>query len=239
MNKPSNKNEEQISGALSIPAADGTALYSFPIDGVNSIRRLITRISRGDGLSKGPKRISVVSALRGEGVTFISLALGATIANDLGAQVCVVDLNWWGTTSRENIVSNDVGLAAAVQGETQLSDTLIATGWSNLSILPAGWLAKQDRPIVARSSILEEFIQDLSEQFNYLILDIPAILSTSDAVPLASLGTSCCMVVRQGVTRYDDVQLALDEIDHLNVLGIVLNQEKISTPTTLLKLFPV
>ena len=68
-------------------------------------------------------------------------------------------------------------------------------------------------------------------------MDIPAILATNDAVPLASLGSACCLVIRQGVTWMEDVKLALDEIDHLSIMGVVMNKFKLNTPSFLVKLF--
>jgi Mrp family chromosome partitioning ATPase len=100
-------------------------------------------------------------------------------------------------------------------------------------------LARQDRPVYSRSQALQMLIHELGSRFDYLILDVPAILATNDAVPLASLGSACCMVVRQGATGISDVEQALDEIDHLTVLGVVLNRVKMSTPPGLVKLVSV
>ena len=89
---------------------------------------------------------------------------------------------------------------------------------------------------MAHSQALKLLIDELGQRFNYLILDVPAILATNDAVPLASLGSACCLVVRQGETPINDVQLALDEIDHLSVLGAVLNRVKFIMPPGLVRL---
>jgi Mrp family chromosome partitioning ATPase len=42
-----------------------------------------------------PRRVAVIAALRGEGVTHTAVVLGATLAHDTGARVCIVELNWW------------------------------------------------------------------------------------------------------------------------------------------------
>lgn len=91
---------------------------------------------------------------------------------------------------------------------------------------------------MARSQELQDVINNLSTRFDFLILDIPAIHSTSDAIPLASLGDACCLVVRQGITTVEDVRLGLDEIDHIPMLGVVLNRVKLATPTFVTKLIP-
>ena len=91
---------------------------------------------------------------------------------------------------------------------------------------------------MARSNALKEAIYRLSDQFDHLILDVPAIRKTSDSVPLASLGNACCLVIQQGITTIEDVKLSLDEIDHLSIIGTVLNQVNITTPEKLLNLIP-
>jgi Mrp family chromosome partitioning ATPase len=185
-----------------------------------------------------------VSALRQEGVSYIARGLAMTMAHDLAVDVCLVELNWWGSDHSflndnpkiENV--NRDGLTAVLAGEAELDDVLVETSYPNLWIAPSGEMPKQNRPVMARSRILKELIDELSSRFEHLILDIPAVLYTSDAVPLASLSTACCVVIRQGITPVNDVKQALDEIDHLPMLGVVLNNAKISTPSFIAKLIP-
>ncbi|MCA9925602.1 MAG: hypothetical protein KC421_24695, partial [Anaerolineales bacterium] len=70
------------------------------------------------------------------------------------------------------------------------------------------------------------------------LLDIPALLATSDAIPLASLSSGSCLVIKQGVTSIENVRLALDDIAHLNMLGVILNQAVIKTPKLFLRFIP-
>jgi Mrp family chromosome partitioning ATPase len=130
------------------------------------------------------------------------------------------------------------GIAGILKNEMVLDDVLVSTNNPNLSFLPAGELDRRDRPVYARGTGVKKIITDLGSRFDHLILDIPAIRATHDAVPLAMLAEACGIVVRQGVTRIDDVQQALDEIDHLNILGVIVNQVKHSSPDWLLKVLP-
>ena len=216
-------------------------LVTLPSDVVIDLRQMITRIGREENL---PKRLAVVAALRGEGVSFIARGLAITMAHDLAANVCLVEFNWWASDhsflkDNPNIENaNSGGLAAVLEGEAELDDVLLETGYENLWILPSGEMAKQDRPVMARSRKLKELITELSSRFDHLVLDSPAVRFTSDAVPLASLGTACCVVIRQGVTPVNDVRQALDEIDHLPMVGVVLNNAKTATPSFITKLIP-
>jgi succinoglycan biosynthesis transport protein ExoP len=218
---------------LAVPSKTRGTAFTFPEEVVYSMRNLITRLTRRDAL---PKRLSILAALSGEGVTYVTRALAATIANDLGLSICVVDLNWWFPSSSPLTSHKQGGLAEVLSGEATLSDALVHTGWPNLSLLPAGQVARQNRPILARSRALKKILQELTQSYDHLVLDIPAILGTVDAVPLASLGTACCLVVRQGVTWSEDVKLALNQIDHLSIDGVLMNKVKLATPPGLVKL---
>jgi len=71
------KQKKEPPPPLVIPAGDGTPLQKFSGEVVDNLRYMVTRILRNGQL---PSRLSMVSALRGEGVTYLSQALAATIA---------------------------------------------------------------------------------------------------------------------------------------------------------------
>lgn len=229
------KDDVEAVPPLALPAVDGTAARVFATDLVESLRHMITRLTRTEPL---PPRVALTAALREEGVTTISEALATTIAHDLGARVCIVDLNWWWSAASPLVAADNAGLAAVLKEEATLDDVIAPTGWSNLAYVPAGELPQHQRPVTARSPELKQILAALEQRFDHLLLDVPAILATNDAVPLVSLAPACCLVVRQGVTSVENVQRALREIDHLTLLGVVLNQARLATPRPLLHLIP-
>ena len=231
--KNKQKNEYQSSEPIELLDDDGNLVNSLPGLVVENVRQLLTRLRKDGEL---PKRLAMISAIRGEGVTFLTHALAVTLANDSGAKVCIVDLNWWWPANYEFLDEEIAGLASVLAGEKKLDDVLVEFESANLSLLPAGNLPKESRPRTARSERLLEILSVLDKRFDHLIMDIPAVLSTSDSVPLASLSDSCCMIIRQGVTPKEDVNQALDEISHIPQLGVILNQYKFETPSILLKL---
>lgn len=207
--------------------------YTFSASLVEDVRRMANRLSRA---GRVPERLAITSALRQEGVTTVSRLFATVLANDLAAQVCLVDLNWWWPAPSQEPEASNQGLAGVLAGTANLGEVMVATGLSNLALLPAGTLSEMRRHSMARSEELQRCIDDLSREFDYLVLDIPAILATSDAVPLASLAQDACLVVQQGATHFDDVQLALAEISHMNVAGVVLNRAIYKTPRSLMRL---
>jgi Mrp family chromosome partitioning ATPase len=257
---------------LTLRTAEGAPLYTFASDVVTSMRHMETSLLYTGNL---PTRIAMISALSQEGVTYTTLALATTLAFDLAAQICVVDLNWWSPGIKTEPASNDQaaeassrkrrrrksqaelaatsssktedtttlangtnGLAAVLMGNTSLDEALVPTALPNLTLLPAGTLSPAQRTAMARHDSLKSCIKQLSRRFDHILLDIPAILATSDAIALASLGNACCMVIKQGVTPVNHAQRALDDVKHLQLLGVILNQTRNSLPVWVRALIP-
>ncbi len=229
------KEEIEKRPLLDLTGPDGALWMTFPAEIVDALRHMVTRVARSEPF---PARLALLASLEQEGVTYISRALATTMAHDMEATVCTVELNWWRPSHDLPAADDTGGLAAVLAGKTNLEEAVVATGLPNLSIMPAGHVPVEKRAALARSSVLKETIEQLSHQFNYLIFDIPAVLTANDAIPLASLSDAVCLVVRQGVTSVGDARQALDDIDHLPVLGVVMNQIHLATPSLLLQYIP-
>ncbi|MCI0478479.1 MAG: hypothetical protein L0Y55_19730, partial [Anaerolineales bacterium] len=186
-----------------------------------------------------PARIAIAATLPEEGVTHTALALGATLAHDWRVRVCVVELNWH-RPGLHTLVPGlaSAGLAAVLDNQTRVEDALLKTSLDGLTLLPAGEMPFGKRTMIARGAELKTVIEQLAPQFDHLVLDIPAIKLTSDAIALASLGNAMLLVVRQGVTPSPDVQRALDDVRHLQMLGVVLNRVRVQTPRAILGWIP-
>lgn len=230
------RNEKSLTDiAMSLETRDGLPITNFSTELIDNLRRMVTKIHYNEGL---PKIISLTSAIGQEGVTYISWALGTTMANDLQKTVCVVELNWWSPTGSLQF-AQDAGLAAVLNKEITLDKALISTNIENLSLLAAGHQPRRvQRATWARSDELQAVLHHISQEFDHILLDIPAVRTTSDAIPLASLGEACAVVVRQGVTDVSDVRLALDDLTHLPMLGVIMNFVTFDTPSFIMKLIP-
>jgi Mrp family chromosome partitioning ATPase len=233
---------ELLSEGLTLRTEDGKTLATFTPDVVTSFRHMVTERAYQDGL---PARIAMIAALRGEGVSYTTLAFATTLASDMAVKVCVVELNWWypdllRKLGREPSAGQAYapGLADVLDQTASFDTVVIKTDNPNLHLLPAGDLPLARRHSGARSSALRDAIDELSQRYDHLILDLPAVLDTSDAIALINLSNACCIVVRQGVTRSASVKQALDYVKHMPILGVILNQSSFYTPRWLLNLIP-
>lgn len=225
------KLETESAFPLSLTGKDNESWIEFPGPVVGAVRQAVNRIMR---TAPFPEKLVLTSALRQEGVTYLSKAIGAVLAQDFGRNCCVMELNWWWPADYPKSIAARDGVAEILEDKTTLEETLVPTGFSNLSLLPAGKLAAILRPSFAGSNALTALIDTVGKQFDHLILDIPAVTAASDSILLAGHGTGLCLVIRQGVTPVSRVRATLDDLDHLEIIGVILNQVNVATPSFLL-----
>lgn len=230
--KNQKRNESTVNSDLVLPSFNGAPIIAFPIGVIHPIRRLISRF---DSKGEIPPRLAMAAALRREGVSYITWAFATTMAFDLNRSVCIVDLNWWWPSEIYPEPATSGGLGAVLKENEQLDRVVIRTGKPNLAYLPAGNLAVNERAYFARSDMLKETIMELSAHYDHLILDIPAVLASNDAISLASLATAFCLVIHQGVTSIDEAKSVISDLDNLPALGVVMNKYSFHLPGFLLK----
>src|SRR5262249_21522683 len=206
-------------------AGQGVPVASAPVTEI--IRYMLARLRLGDG-DEFPRRLGLTSAISGEGVTFVTRALALVLATDVANRVCIVDLNWW---SPSDWPGPDVpGVANVLRDELAVSEALQLTGNPGLKVLPAGRAGVSERPALARSDELAKALDELNEEFEHVLLDLPAVHATSEALTLAETCPSLALVVGQSVTPDSDVKAALDEIEGVPLLGVVLNRSYSKIP---------
>ena len=194
--KSKKKNDDDFVGeAEFMKTADDQMVAEFPSTVINQLRHMVTRLKYTDDL---PTTISLVSAIRGEGVTYTTWALASIIANDLQAKVCAVELNWEFPTE-QTFLDEDCGITSVLTGRKSLDDVICKSQNDCFDFILAGSMAAQFRATFARSEKLKELIEELQDRYDYVLIDAPATLSTSDAIPLASLSTSCCLGVKSAM----------------------------------------
>ncbi len=199
---------------------------------LENMRVLMSRINRSGVI---PKRLSVLSAVDGEGVTTICRGMGMIAASDYDYKTCIVDLNWYSPSAYSTTEAPGSDIVDILENGIPVVEAIRQTVIDNLYVLPAGQVDEHKRHVVAHSKALKSLFEELDQLFDLIILDVPAVQLTSDAIELAGYGLACCLVVRQGVTPIQDIKLALDEIRYLEVLGVVLNRVSFQTPEYLIR----
>ncbi len=80
------------------------------------------------------------------------------------------------------------------------------------------------RPAIATGDAIGNVLDKLASRFDHVLLDLPPVLASADAINLAQLADAFVLVVRQGATASAQVEAALEELSGMEPLGVVLNR---------------
>jgi Mrp family chromosome partitioning ATPase len=231
-------------GALVIVDKDGTHLHVTPPSAASALRFLLARVQGpgGDGI---PPRLALTSALRGEGVSFMTRSLASVIAYDTDASVMIVDLNWTdpprpgkdgklpGSGGQEGHESRAPTLIDAMEDGTDVDLIIQPTSNQRLTFVAPGSVARPRRAAMAGSRALADVLDQLAKRVDHVLLDLPPVLAASDTILLSQLADSYLLVVRQGITSTTQIESALEELRGGDVLGVVLNRFDTHVPRAL------
>lgn len=116
-----------------------------------------------------------------------------------------------------------MGLSEVLAGEVQPDDALAATGIPNLTLLPAGRTPPNPSELLG-SKRMRALLELASEDF-FVIVDSPPLLPVTDGSLLATAVDGTVLVVRQGRTRKDHLEAAVENLAAVDahLLGVVMN----------------
>ncbi len=165
--------------------------------------------------------VEVTSALMGEGKTTTLVNLGYTIAKDLGKKVLLIDCDFQRPTLHHYaMVPARTGLNEFLDGQASLGDCLSVIDKSPCSILSAGAIDGGTNEL-GRIQQLKAKLPVFREQFDYIFLNTPPVLSSASVGVLASLADELVWVIR---ARYAPKHLVKKAF---TMLGSTLQQQVI------------
>lgn len=129
------------------------------------------------------KIISVVNQKGGVGKTTSSISVAASLSDQLGKRVLIVDLDPQGNTSSGLGVDKSIQkfcVYNALIGEVELEDIIIPSQMDQLDILPATiQLAGAEIELVGelnRENKLKRSLSKIADKYDYIIIDCPPSL---------------------------------------------------------------
>jgi receptor protein-tyrosine kinase len=213
-----------ISGYL-VPGQNRTALA----EQMRIVKRPLLANARGESAEPVQRAnlIQVVSALPGEGKTFVAMNLAMSIAMEVDHSVLLVDADVLRPT-----VLNRLGLDAAPglmdvlsDPTVELADVMLRTNVPKLTLLPAGTASLRSTELLA-STAMEKLLDELASKYSdrIIVFDAPPLIPTTESRVLASRVGQVVMVVEADATTRAQAAQAYAAVEHCPVVLSVLNK---------------
>lgn len=102
--------------------------------------------------------------------------------------------------------------------------TIRETKYENLFVITAGKRPPNPAELLS-SDRMNEVLNELADQFDYILLDTPPVNVVTDAVVLNKIIHGYVMIVRAGMTQHEEIKAAISKFEQLDahVIGFVLN----------------
>jgi protein-tyrosine kinase len=181
-------------------------------------------------VSGEPARAVAFSGLGTESA-LITATAADMLAQQTGAQVCLVDANFAAPTLHAHFGQDNIGgFAEAIRDGLALS-TAARELSANLSLLPSGRAAA---PSFASEAVRLQMAQFLAE-FDYVVIDIGPLSESGPAVGLAPLLSGVILVMAAEATRRESARQVTQMLTNVgaSVIGAVLTNRHYPIPDAL------
>jgi receptor protein-tyrosine kinase len=191
-----------------------------------SIKRALLATLGAAGESRQLNLIGVVSALSGEGKTYVSFNLARSLAAEVDRSVLLVDAD---------LPKRDLTRALGLEGRRglyeylkdrslSLGDVVLATSIPQLYVLPAGAGGGDSAELLASARMRELGDQlGVVDSGTLVVFDSSPILLAPDADSLLSIVGSVVVVIRSMVSRKAEVAEAVARLDESKNTLAILN----------------
>ena len=179
------------------------------------------------GATQDAKTFLITSALPTEGKSTTSVNLAVALSQG-ETSVCLVNADLRRPTVEKilGIPSNQQGLSDWLANPDIANIMIAVPGTPGLAIVPAGPPPSNPGELLATNRFAS-LLDELSDQFDIVLIDAPPVLSTADAAAIARSVDGTIVVVDSSRTDTDTLLRVRAEIDRSGgtVLGAILNRD--------------
>ena len=190
-----------------------------------SFRRLRSSI-QFLGSSRDANTYVITSARPAEGKSTVSVNLAVALAQG-GSKVCLVNADLRRPTVEAMLgLSNNRGLSSWLE-DSSITDIMVSVeAIPGLVVVPSGPLSPSPGELLA-SGEFSGLLENLSSQFDVILIDAPPILSAADALIISPSADGTLIVVDGKRTDTDALLRVRDELTRTggHILGAVLNRD--------------
>jgi succinoglycan biosynthesis transport protein ExoP len=178
--------------------------------------------------TEAPRSIAITSPRQGDGKSTIALNVAISMAQ-LNARVLIIDADLRRPTLHTKLgFANGKGLSDVLVGVCTLDTAVRESGHPGVLTLTSG--TRSPNPVaLLQGPSFDRLLAEAREQFDFVIIDAPALGPIIDGVILAMKADGAVLVVSATNTDGRTANSALDKlasVSAVNLIGVVLNHTK-------------
>ena len=170
------------------------------------------------------KVIVVTSSLQSEGKSITAANLAISYAQT-DRKVLIIDCDLRRPKMARLLqINNPIGLSNLLMDPFLKSAAIVSSGLPNLDVLMSGDIPPNPSELLS-SPRMQKLLQDLRNEYDFIILDTPPVNMVIDAVVLAPQSDGMLFVIRAGRSERGAVIHAVEQLEYAKakILGFVLN----------------
>jgi Mrp family chromosome partitioning ATPase len=196
--------------------------------------RLIENLFLANGSKR--KAVTFTAPERHTGCSWLVSRIAQSLAERAEGSVCVVDANLhWPAMHTLYGIQNDRGLLqAAMQPDAPIRNFTTRLSPTNLFVVPSGGPLADSNALLS-SENMKVRISELAREFNYVLIDTPAMKSCADSGAIGPLTDGVVLVVSAHSSKRDaalNTRMLL-EAAKIPILGAVLNRRTFPVPDSI------
>lgn len=171
------------------------------------------------------RTLAITSANYGDGKTTVATNLALSLAQDVKQTVLLVDLDLRKPDMHRRLgIEPKVGLTDYLLRDARVPDCMVKPNIERLSLLPTAGTVDNSSEMLATPK-MAALAHELKTRYadRIVIYDMPPLLTQDDTIAFLPNVDGVLLVVRDGVTKKEDLEYCLHLLDNTNLLGTVLN----------------
>ena len=173
---------------------------------------------------EGGKVIGVCSSCPQEGKSTTSVNLAYSLA-EAGHKVLLIDGDMRRPAIAEMLsVASEPGLSEVLSGNTEFA-VMPGVLHENMSVLVSGHIPPNPSELIG-SHKMQSMLDECRGAYDYIILDLPPVLSVSDPIAASKYIDGMIVVVRHAKAKRRDLMETIRQLDYakVKILGFVYNK---------------
>jgi capsular exopolysaccharide synthesis family protein len=203
------------------------------IEGVEleEITKVVQRVFLLPG-HEAPRTVVFSGTEPGNGCSWVTARVAEVLAGQVSGSVCLVDANLRNPGLHQQFEAENIyGLSDALRKRESIRSFAQPLSCPRLWMIGSGSEAEEGQSLLS-SDRMRQRITELRSEFEYILIDTPAISSSNDATVLGASVDGLVLVLKANSSRRESARGAIHDLRtaKVRVLGAVLNQRTFPIP---------